>query len=79
LPILGLFQPLALILLAFIVGAYLIAALYFSLDAARRYGWRYLYSLPVSFLILHVSYGCGTNVGALDLLVSNLQYKGASS
>jgi GT2 family glycosyltransferase len=71
LPTIGLFQPLALIPLAFIVGAYIIAALIFSLDAARRYGWRHLYSLPVAFLILHLSYGCGTIVGALRLLVSN--------
>jgi hypothetical protein len=79
LPILGLFQPRALILLAFVVGAYLITAVFFSLDAARRYGWRYLYSLPLSFLIIHLSYGCGTYVGALGVLVSNLQYKGTYS
>jgi cellulose synthase/poly-beta-1,6-N-acetylglucosamine synthase-like glycosyltransferase len=79
LPILSLFQPLALILFAFVLGAYSIATSYFSLAAGRRYGWRHIHRLPVAFFILHLSYGCGTIIGAFSLLVAKLQNEDASS
>jgi succinoglycan biosynthesis protein ExoA len=49
----------ARILLAGIVGAYLIANLSAAVLTASRGGWRYLGYLPAAFATLHISYGAG--------------------
>lgn len=56
------------VLLALVAGSYLIALSTASIVAAARYGWRYLLSLPLVFLTLHISYGIGSLVGALALV-----------
>ena len=52
-------------LLAAILGAYLLAALYADIDACRKYGWEYVFILPPMFFSIHLSYGIGTMVGLI--------------
>lgn len=51
--------PWGWILLAVIAGSYLAANLTASLITASRKGWKHLWLLPVTFAILHLSYGLG--------------------
>lgn len=46
-------------LLALVVGLYAAAALVASVGTARRAGWQHLPRLPLTFAILHLSYGLG--------------------
>ena len=41
-------------------GSYLVATAVVSINAARKYGWRFVFSLPVVFATLHFSYGMGS-------------------
>ena len=54
-------RPLSL----FVPLLYLTANLFATLFTASRYGWRYLILLPVTFTILHLSYGIGFLAGLI--------------
>jgi succinoglycan biosynthesis protein ExoA len=51
--------------LALIAGAYLAANLSASIITAARKGWNYLALLPVTFSMLHISYGLGFLAGLI--------------
>jgi len=51
--------PWGWVLLAMITGSYLTANLAASLVTAAQKGWKHLWLLPVTFAILHLSYGLG--------------------
>lgn len=57
--LLSLLLPAARVLLAIEMGLYVIANLAASFLTAKKDGWRYLAYLPVTYAILHVSYGAG--------------------
>jgi succinoglycan biosynthesis protein ExoA len=59
------FSRWGLFILAFIVSTYLFANLFASVGIARRHGWRHLPLLPLTFSILHMSYGLGFLVGLI--------------
>jgi glycosyltransferase involved in cell wall biosynthesis len=63
--LLAVFSIYGLYLLAAVLGAYILAALAADIDACRKYGWDYIFILPVLFFCVHVSYGVGTMVGLL--------------
>jgi succinoglycan biosynthesis protein ExoA len=63
--VLAVFVPAARILLLALITSYLLANLTASLITASRAGWRLLPLLPVTFAILHVSYGLGFLVGLI--------------
>jgi glycosyltransferase involved in cell wall biosynthesis len=63
--LLAIFSIYGLYLLAAVLGAYILAALAADIDACRKYGWEYIFILPVLFFCVHVSYGVGTMVGLL--------------
>jgi succinoglycan biosynthesis protein ExoA len=63
--ILASFNQWGQIFLALIVSAYLFANLLASVGIAHRHGWRHLFLLPLTFSILHMSYGCGFMVGLI--------------
>jgi succinoglycan biosynthesis protein ExoA len=46
-----------------ILGSYTLCLLTASVVAARAHGWRYVLTLPIVFVNLHVSYGIGSLVG----------------
>ncbi len=48
-----------------ILALYLVADLCATILACVRYGWKYLYVLPVLFFCVHISYGWGTIIGLL--------------
>ncbi len=48
-----------------LIGVYTIANLITSLLTASHEGWRYIWSLPIAFAIIHFSYGLGFLVGLL--------------
>jgi succinoglycan biosynthesis protein ExoA len=56
---LAIFSEPARLLLAAVVGAYLLANLGASLLTAKKHGWQYMPMLVVSFAALHFSYGLG--------------------
>lgn len=53
-------SPWGLWALAAIIGVYALGDLLFSLKAARNHGARVLLLLPVTFVLLHLSYGFGS-------------------
>jgi len=55
-------------LLALILAAYLLANLSASFYISSRSGWRYLALLPLTFAILHLSYGFGFLLGLARLV-----------
>jgi succinoglycan biosynthesis protein ExoA len=57
------FLPWGWVALAMVVGGYLLANFEASFIAASRKGWRYLTFLPITFAILHLSYGAGFLIG----------------
>jgi cellulose synthase/poly-beta-1,6-N-acetylglucosamine synthase-like glycosyltransferase len=62
----GLLVPLGAIwrwIYAVALGAYLMLALFFSAQQARRRGWRYFLVIPLVFLTMHVAWGLGFLVG----------------
>jgi succinoglycan biosynthesis protein ExoA len=74
--LLGLFSPLFALLLALIVGCYLLAALVVALRISRREGWRYLPLLILAFACLHLSYGMGFIVGLVRFLIQGIFQSG---
>jgi succinoglycan biosynthesis protein ExoA len=67
--VLGLVSPWFAVLLAVIVGCYLLASLVVSIRTAAKEAWRYLPLLPLAFACLHLSYGAGFLAGVLRFLV----------
>lgn len=59
----SLLTPLGYYALGFIFGAYAITNLIYSVQAAKRTGWKYLPILPIVYSILHLSYGTGFIIG----------------
>jgi hypothetical protein len=57
------FFPSSWALLSGILGIYLLFCLIFSVTAAVKYRWFFVFSLTVVFFILHFSYGIGSLVG----------------
>ena len=51
--------PAAMWVLGLILASYLACSLAFSVALARRHGWRYVWGLPVTFAVIHVSWGLG--------------------
>lgn len=66
---LSLIIPLAPAVLA-LTALYAVAAVGASLPLAARSGWRYLPLLPLAFLTLHLSHGCGFLSGLVRPLAS---------
>jgi glycosyltransferase involved in cell wall biosynthesis len=62
----GLLFPQSWVMLALVVGSYLLANLTASIITAVKKGWKHLPLLPVCFMILHVSYGSGFLVGLVS-------------
>ena len=52
-------------LLALGMVAYIIAALCATFAACMKFGWKFCFTLPMMFFLIHVSYGIGTIVGVL--------------
>lgn len=63
--LLALFVSKGWIALVLVAGSYLLANLTASLTTAAKRGWRHLALLPVSFAILHLSYGLGFLAGLI--------------
>ena len=61
--ILTLLTPGGWIALLFVGGSYLLANLTASLITASRKGWRHIVVLPLTFAVLHLSYGLGFLTG----------------
>lgn len=61
--ILALVMPWGWILLVAILGLYLLANLVVSSAIAKKQGWRFLRLLPLTFAIVHLSYGTGFLTG----------------
>lgn len=60
-----LFTSLGNYALGLVLGAYTLANLLFSIQAAKRSKWNYLILLPIVYSILHLSYGIGFIFGLL--------------
>ncbi|HNT64676.1 MAG TPA: glycosyltransferase family 2 protein [bacterium] len=54
---------------AFVAGIYLITNILFSLIITARSGLRFIFIVPIAFLILHLSYGLGFICGVVFTLV----------
>ncbi len=67
--LLGLFNPLFVLLFAVIVGSYLSLSFLFSLRIALKKGWQYLPVLPLAFACLHVAYGAGFLMGLVRFIL----------
>lgn len=63
--ILGIFNNHFYLTFLLILGLYLSGALYFSFKISQEKGFKYLLSLPLTFIILHSSYGVGFLLGLL--------------
>jgi succinoglycan biosynthesis protein ExoA len=61
--LLALLIPVGWIVLALVSGSYLLANLTASLITGTKKGWKYLQYLPLTFSILHISYGLGFLMG----------------
>jgi len=70
--LLSLISPRFAILLALIVGCYLVFSIYMSVRIALRQGWRYLPLLPPAFACLHLSYGAGFLLGVGRFLIQRV-------
>jgi len=57
--LLAIFTPWGKWLLLLVLGSYLFANLAASFYTAFKKGWRHLFLLPVTFAIIHISYGLG--------------------
>ena len=51
------------ILLAIILGVYLLTSAIATILACRKFGWKYIFVLPILFFLVHISYGLGTIIG----------------
>lgn len=65
--LLGCFTIYGFCLLALILLLYFSCAIAASLMACRRYGYKYIFILPILFFSVHLSYGAGTLIGLLKL------------
>lgn len=65
---LSFFSSIARLLLVFELSFYFLADLIFSIQISLRSGLKYLLVLPVTFLLLHLSYGIGSIWGLLCLV-----------
>jgi succinoglycan biosynthesis protein ExoA len=63
--LIALFFPLGWALFAMTAGSYLLANITASMITAARFGWKYLILLPITFSILHISYGVGFLAGLI--------------
>lgn len=63
--VLGLVSVWGQLLLGAVLAAYLVANLAATVITAARWGWRHLVHLPITFGILHLSYGTGFLAGML--------------
>ena len=63
------FHPAGGLLLLASLGSYLLASLLFSVQVARSGGWSHLPLLPLTFLILHASYGAGFLAGIVRFVL----------
>jgi succinoglycan biosynthesis protein ExoA len=57
--LLSLVSPVFLLVLVFVLASYLAVSLAYSVSLAARHGWQYLVGLPVTFAVIHVSWGIG--------------------
>lgn len=73
--VLGVTVPLGWLLLVMVVGSYFTALLIAAILAAGQNGWRFLISLPVVFVTLHISYGLGSLVGLSRVLLDRIKQK----
>ncbi len=53
------FIPAVWFILAGVLGLYMAASLGFSAFLASRHGWKYLPGLPLTFAVIHISWGLG--------------------
>lgn len=67
--VLSVFFKSFLIVSLFIIFSYLIANVSFSLSAAFKKGLKYLFTLPIVFATLHISYGVGYLKGIFDFML----------
>lgn len=65
--------PVWLLLFTSIIISYIGCSLYFSFLIAREQGWKYFLMLPLTFAILHFSYGFGFLAGFIRFLPKWLQ------
>jgi glycosyltransferase involved in cell wall biosynthesis len=63
--VLALFSSLGLWMLSGLIGSYLLANFVAALVTAKRENWVLLFSLPLAFITLHISYGYGFLVGLI--------------
>lgn len=66
--LLALVVPWGWVLLVTILGLYLMTNLAASLAIAKKHGWRFLKLLPLTFAIIHLSYGTGFLSGLFRFL-----------
>lgn len=62
-----------------LLGAYALALLVASLDAARKNGWQLFPYLPFTFAVFHVSYGLGFILGSIYWTFSRSRPQGLSN
>jgi len=60
----------AKILFNLFFGSYLLLNLFFSLKIAVKKGFKYLFVLPVAFVVRHIGYGFGSIFGLIKVLLS---------
>ncbi|HJX39110.1 MAG TPA: glycosyltransferase family 2 protein [Anaerolineae bacterium] len=77
LALLSLVHPFFALLLAIVVGSYLIVSLLVSFRIASRHGWRFLLLLPLAFACLHLAYGTGFLLGIPRFVA--YRFRGAQS
>jgi succinoglycan biosynthesis protein ExoA len=65
--------PFGWVFLLVVAGSYAVALVIAATLAAARNGWRFLVSLPVVFVTLHISYGLGSLVGLARFLVRRIR------
>jgi glycosyltransferase involved in cell wall biosynthesis len=63
------------ILFDLIFISYLFFGLIFSFPIALKNGWKYLFLMPIVFMVRHVGYGLGSLWGLIKLLMLNLWKK----
>jgi len=64
--LLGIFFPIFFRLFLLIIGLYFLANIYFSLRIAeKKKNFRYFFSMPIVFIIRHITYGLGSIWGIL--------------
>ncbi|MCR4292130.1 MAG: hypothetical protein NUV76_04540, partial [Candidatus Kuenenia sp.] len=73
----GILSGLSLVLLAGILGCYVLANIFSSAMLSYKNGFRYFFILPIVFATLHFSYGLGSIRGLLTIrkwLTKNKSY-----